>query len=245
MAFDIPRNLILPVDIVDVRLDPQPHPFERDNRTAIEANWSAEKALRPALFDGTVVLLSELVYGENRLVGRCHAIRFSTFMLWRKLKPVTSAEHAFAHAMLISSDNALVAIRMGAHTANAGKVYFAAGSFEPEDFRDGLVDLDYNMAREVREETGLDLEQAHREERYHALSIESGTVIVRCYRLSETAEVAAERIRQFVAADRDPEIEGPVVIRGMDDLPEGLMPHMLSLVEWHFSGRTATGSVVA
>ncbi|AWC23405.1 MULTISPECIES: hypothetical protein [Aminobacter] len=235
MAFDIPRNQILPVDVVDVRLDPEPHPFERDNAAAIVANWAEEKAARPALFDGTVVLLSELAYGDNRLTGRCHAIRYSTFMLWRKLKPVTSAEHAFAHAMLISSDNALVAIRMGAHTANAGKVYFAAGSFEPEDFRDGLVDLDYNMAREVREETGLDLGTATREERCHALSVESGTAIVRCYRAAETADELAAQITRFVADDPDPEIEGPVVIRGMDDLPEGLMPHMRPLAEWHFS----------
>lgn len=237
MAFDLPRNVILPVDVVDVRLDPAPHPFERDNAAAIAANWATETALRPALFDGTVVLLSELAYADNRLVGRCHAIRFSTFMLWRKLKPVTSAEHAFAHAMLISSDNALVAIRMGAHTANAGKVYFAAGSFEPEDFRDGLVDLDYNMLREVREETGLDLGTAEREQRCHALSVESGTVIVRCFRAAETADQLAERIRAFVASDPDPEIEGPVIIRGMHDLPEGLMPHMRPLVEWHFARR--------
>lgn len=237
MAFDIPRNVILPVDVVDVRLVAEPHPFERDNAEAIAANWQAEKAVRPALFDGIVVLLSELAYRDNRLVGRCHAVRFSTFMLWRKLKPVSSAEHAFAHAMLISSDNALVAIRMGSHTANAGKVYFAAGSFEPEDFRDGLVDLDYNMLREVREETGLDLGRAEREQRCHALSVESGTVIVRCFRAAETADELAERIRAFVATDPDPEIEGPVIIRGMHDLPEGLMPHMHSLVEWHFSQR--------
>ncbi len=237
MAFDIPRNVILPVDVVDVRLVAEPHPFERDNAEAIAANWHDEKAARPALFDGIVVLLSELAYRDNRLVGRCHAVRFSTFMLWRKLKPVSSAEHAFAHAMLISSDNALVAIRMGSHTANAGKVYFAAGSFEPEDFRDGLVDLDYNMLREVREETGLDLGRAEREERCHALSVESGTVIVRCFRAAETADELAERIRAFVATDPDPEIEGPVIIRGMHDLPEGLMPHMHSLVEWHFSQR--------
>ena len=237
MAFDIPRNVILPVDEVDVRLVAEPHPFERDNAEAIAANWAMEKAERPALFDGIVVLLSELAYRDSRLVGRCHAVRFSTFMLWRKLKPVTSAEHAFAHAMLISSDNALVAIRMGSHTANAGKVYFAAGSFEPEDFREGLVDLDYNMLREVREETGLDLGTASREQRCHALSVESGTVIVRCFRAAETADELAERIRAFVATDPEPEIEGPVIIRGMRDLPEGLMPHMHSLVEWHFSQR--------
>ena len=64
-----------------MRLDPDPHPFERDNAEAIAANWTAEKALRPMVFDGTVVLLSELAYAENRLTGRCHAIRFLTFKL--------------------------------------------------------------------------------------------------------------------------------------------------------------------
>jgi 8-oxo-dGTP pyrophosphatase MutT (NUDIX family) len=235
LAFDIPRNQILPVDFVDVRLDPEPHPFERDNAEAIAANWAAEKALTPAMFDGTVVLLSELAYAESRLTGRCHAVRFSTFMLWRKLKPITSAEHSFAHAMLISSDNALVAIRMGAHTVNAGKVYFAAGSFEPEDFHNGLVDLDYNMAREVREETGLELGKARGEERCYALSGDTGTAIVRCYHLAETADEVASRIERFVATDPEPEIEGPVIIRGMHDLPDRLMPHMRPLVEWHFS----------
>ena len=33
--------------------------------------------------------------------------------------------------MLISSDNALLAICMGAHTANANKVYFTVVSFKP------------------------------------------------------------------------------------------------------------------
>lgn len=237
MAFDLPRDVILPVDAVDVRLVKEPHPFELENAEAIALNWAGEIAARPALFDGRVVLLSSLGYAGRVLTGICHEIGFSTFLYWRKLKPVPSAEHAFAHAMLISSDNALIAIRMGPQTANAGKVYFAAGSFEPEDFSaDGQVMLDYNMAREVGEETGLDLAEAKQSEGLQVLSTLGGTVIVRCYRLPEAADAIAARIRDFVARDPDPEIVGPVIIRGKDDLPEGLMPHMLPLVRWHFAG---------
>jgi 8-oxo-dGTP pyrophosphatase MutT (NUDIX family) len=236
MAFDIPRNVILPVNGVDVRLDPGPHPFESGNAEAIERNWLAEKAANPALFDGTVMLLSRLVYTGGRLEGRCHAIRFATFMLWRKSQPVPSAEHAFAHAMLVSRDNALVAIRMAGHTVNAGSVYFAAGSFEPCDFVDGVADVDFNMIREVGEETGLNLNAARRGARYYALSAERGTVIFRRYFLDADADEIAAGIRTFVAADPEPEIEGPVVIRNRDDRPEGLKPHMLPLIDWHFSG---------
>jgi len=235
LSFDLPRNVILPVDQVDVRLDPGPHPFERDNADAIAENWRREMGANPALYDGTVVLLSALSYRDSRLVGRCHAVKYSTFMLWRKNRDVAGAEHAYAHAMLVAGDNALVAIRMGGHTVNAGRVYFAAGSFEPVDFRDGLVDVDFNMIREVREETGLDLSVAERGRRYHALSTPSGTVIFRRYRVSEPADEIARRISAFVATEAEPEIDGPVIVRHATDLPEGLMGHMKPLIEWHFA----------
>jgi 8-oxo-dGTP pyrophosphatase MutT (NUDIX family) len=236
MTFDLPHNLILPVDAVDVRLDPGPHPFAVENAAAIAANWQLEPSANPALFDGTVVLLSQLAYRNRRLVGRCHAVNYSTFMLWRRRREASGAGHAYAHAMLVAGDNALVAIRMGMHTVNAGRVYFAAGSFEPVDFRDGMVDVDFNMIREVREETGIDLSAVRRGARWHALSTASGTVIFRRYHVEETAEEIARRISSFVAAEAEPEIEGPVIMRHAADLPDGLAPHMKPLVEWHFSG---------
>ncbi|CDX12956.1 conserved hypothetical protein [Mesorhizobium sp. ORS 3324] len=239
MSFELPRNVILPVDAVDVRLDPAPHPFERDNQGAIAENWRREMAAKPALYDGTVVLLSALAYRDSRLIGRCHAVKYSTFMLWRKNRERGGAEHAYAHAVLTAGDNALVAIRMGSHTVNAGRVYFAAGSFEPVDFRDGLVDVDFNMIREVGEETGIDLSAARRGERYHALSTSNGTVIFRRYHVAEPAEEVARRISAFVAAETEPEIEGPVIIRNAADLPDGLMGHMKPLVEWHFANEQA------
>lgn len=236
MSFDLPRNVILPVDAIDVRLDPGPHPFALDNAEAIAENWRREIAANPALFDGTVVLLSALAWRDRRLVGRCHAVNYSTFMLWRKRRANSGAEHAYAHAMLVAGDNALVAIRMGPNTVAAGSVYFAAGSFEPIDFRDGLVDVDFNMIREVGEETGLDLSAARRGPHWHALSTTTGTVIFRRYHVDGTADEIAQRITGFVATEADPEIEGPVIIRRATDLPNGLAPHMKPLVEWHFAG---------
>lgn len=234
MSFSLPRGVILPVDEIDVRLDPARHPFERDNSEAIARNWRQEVAATPALFDGTVVLLSEFGYAAGRLFGRCHAVRYSTFLYWRKDRVGTLA-HAFAHPMLVARDNALVAIRMGPHTVNAGRIYFAAGSFEPEDFPGGVVDPHGNMVREVREETGLDISNAPRGERHYALATERGTVIFRRYFLDATADEIARRIRDFVAGEAEPEIEEPIVIRDAGDLPEGLMPHMPPMIDWHFS----------
>lgn len=235
MGFDLPRGVVFPVDAVDVRLDPAPHPFEAANGEAIDRNWLAEKAARPAVFDGRMVLLSELGHAGRRLSGRCHAIRFATFLYWRRSGAAPMAEHSFAHAVLVAADGALVAVRMGPRTVNAGQVYFAAGSFEPEDFPGGRVDLHRNMAREVAEETGIDLGALRREPGYHALSRPEGTVIFRRYFHPESADAVAASIRAFVAAEADPEISEPVVIRSAGDLPSGLMPHMKPLIDWHFS----------
>lgn len=241
MSFRLPRNSIMPVDSVDVRLIDGPHPFERDNGAAIEAGWAMETAQNPSLFDGRVVLLSSLAYDEGRLSGRCHAVRYATFLHWRRHRDTPGAEHAFAHAMLVSRERALLAVRMGAHTANAGRVYFAAGSFEPEDFRDGLVDLHGNMAREVREETGLSLDAAPRDPRYHFISMPTGTVVFRRYYLPIGADEFVERVNAHMATEVVPEIAGPVVIRSRDDLPEALAPQMQPMIEWHFANADAGG----
>ena len=55
---------------------------------------------------------AEALTKEENVVGRCHAVNYSTFMLWRKRRENSGAEHAYAHAMLVAADNALVAIRM-------------------------------------------------------------------------------------------------------------------------------------
>lgn len=243
MSFDLPRDVVFPVGQLDVRLVGAPHPLEANEPDAIERNWLSEKARQPALFDGKVVLLSQLAWRGGMLKGRCHLVRYATFMYWRSLRPVDSAEHVYAHAVLVSGDNALVAIRMASHTVNAGLAYFAAGSFEAVDFdAEGRVDLDFNMRREVMEETGIDLADAVAEPRIMALSKSTGTVVFRRYRHPAMADDLAAAIRAHVARDPEPEAEGPVLIRQGATWPERLAPQMPDLIEWHFANPMGLGS---
>src|SRR5690242_7471293 len=128
-GFDIPRGNVFPVERVEVAILPGPHPFEAENLAAIDADWARQQAANPALFDGRIALLAGLSYAERRLTGACHLARYASFLFWRKERRQTGG-HAFAHAMPVTSDGALIAVRMGSQTANPGAVYFAAGSFE-------------------------------------------------------------------------------------------------------------------
>lgn len=234
-VFDLPRGEIFGIDTVDIVLDPAPHPFLVGKDDEVAAHWERALAANPALFNGEVVLLSRLVHREGRMEGRCHPVSYAQFLYWRGRRPVASAEHAYAHAVLVAADNTLVPIRMASHTINAGLVYFAAGSFEPVDFPGGRADVDLNMRREVMEETGINLAQCRAEKRLHGLSLATGTVLFRRYFADLPGEELAEAIRHHAANGGDDEIADAVVIRKDEQLPEGLAFHMPALIDWHFS----------
>ena len=234
-AFNLPQRQIVAVRDVMISVDPASHPYETVLAEAIEQNWAVEQAANPALFNGQVCMLAEAALSGGRLSGRCHLVRFATLLYWRKNRAAATAEHIFAHAMPVSADGALIAIRMGRHTANPGRIYFAAGSFDNDDITDGRIDVKGNMRREVVEEPGLDLHDARADFGYRLYAHDRNAVLLRRYRFDMTAEELADRIADHVAHDPAPEIEGPVIIRKGEALPGGLMPHMEPVIAWHFS----------
>ena len=66
--------------------------------------------------------------------------------------------NCFAAPVLRSADGAYLLGVMGAHTANAGQIYFPCGTPEPGDVVDGRVDLEHSARHELKDETGLDFE---------------------------------------------------------------------------------------
>lgn len=238
-VFDIPRDKILPVKRIDVRLEDTAHPYELANRDAIDANWVEEVARLPKLFDGEMILLANAAYRDGIIEGACHPIRFATFMHWRKNRTASQGHHVFANAMPVTSDGQLLAIRMGPHTANAGRVYFAAGSFERLDFVDGVADVDFNICREVAEETGIDLTTVRRDDGFFAYHSAAGLALIRRYYLAEDASAMARRVQTFIDGELEPEADRAVIICGTADVPDTAPDHMKPLVQWHFTGDVA------
>ena len=120
------------VDAVDVRVEPFDWPFARNEAARIAAHWAERVAERPAMFDGEVLLQHEgrLVVENGRRVWRGSAFvtRFSAFLAWRDFgAPGLPVTNIFSMAALRASDGAFLLGIMGAHTANAGRIYFPAG----------------------------------------------------------------------------------------------------------------------
>jgi 8-oxo-dGTP pyrophosphatase MutT (NUDIX family) len=235
MSFDVPQGRILAVDEIDLHLSPDPHPYEVDRAPDIEANWQHELRGNAALFDGQVMLLSSLEWRSGLLRGTCHLVRFATFMLWRRERPLMLAQHLFANAIPVTSDGKLMLIRMGPDTANAGRVYFASGSFEDADFRAGRLDVASNVQREVYEETGLDLTNTLHEPKWHMLWRETGSVIFRRHAVARSSADIEAEVRDYIGDGAGQEIDDVHFIASHEDLPPTVAGHVPDLVRWHIA----------
>ncbi|MET3612234.1 hypothetical protein ABID16_000539 [Rhizobium aquaticum] len=191
-----------------------PHPLYHQKREEIEANWLDEHEANPALFNGEMLIHRDIrIDAAGRLVATGHLTPFATMLWWRKQQERPVAEHLFPIAVPITRDGAILAIEMSAKTANAGRIYCAAGSLDAHDVVDGKVDLDANMLREVAEETGIDLSAATPVGGYLGVRVMRAVTLFRIFRLPYDAEEACALVRHHMETDHEQEIAGPVIIR--------------------------------
>lgn len=228
------ERLIFPVSRINVRVSREPHPYFLSHKAEIAANWASEVGANPALFDGSMLLMRTVEMREGVVSGECHVVPFSTFLLWRKTRPAGTALHLFGLPVIVSSDGAVIAIRMGQHTANPGRVYCAAGSLDPDDISAGYCDIEGNMAREVLEETGLPLSEAKTASGFHGLHDQDVVTLFRAYHFADTAAELIERIAAHIAVDPEPEIDTALAIRTADPGQHPYPSFMPPVLEWVF-----------
>jgi 8-oxo-dGTP pyrophosphatase MutT (NUDIX family) len=235
-----PAQTVFPIAGLDLKVLPGDHPFNIAEREVIAENWARETAANSHLFDGRMIFQNRLVLTDQGLAGEGYVIPFSAFMFWRRQPERQGGIHLFAYPVIETNDGALVAIRMGAHTANPGQVYFAAGSLEPEDLADGRCDIEHNMRREVLEETGLDLRDAQAGEGYFATHNRRTVTLLRMFRFDLTADEIVARIHAHMLVAEDKEIAGAVVIRSADPQAESYNISMLPVIDWYFHEASLT-----
>ena len=229
------ESRIFPVSSLDLKVIDGPHPYHLSEAEAAASNWMLEIARNPALFDGRMLLQRAVCISDGAVSGEAHVVPYSTFLLWRRTRPRAAAVHLFGMPVLLSGDGAVIAIRMGRHTANPGRVYCAAGSLDAGDIRDGCCDIDGNMAREVSEETGLDLGAAQADPGFHGLCHDGVVVLFKRYRFENTAAELIERIADHIAREPAPEIEEGLAIRCADPQLHAYPGFMPLILDWVFT----------
>ncbi|WP_371346805.1 NUDIX hydrolase [Ancylobacter sp. IITR112] len=217
---------VLALDQVEARLAPAPLVFPPEERAAIDAYFAARKAANPALWNGRALLLAAHRFEGRRLVADYAEADYAA-LLWllagERDHPFLRA--SFAMGALRGADGGFVLVRMAAWTANAGRIYFAAGTPDTSDITgDGRVDLAGSVLRELTEETGLEPGEVTLAPGWTALHDARRLALLREVRAGDEAEALAARIRRFGARETRPEFDEVLVVRGPQDLAAGMSP---------------------
>ena len=240
----LPPIAFAEADAIESVYRPRAWPFAVARAQDVAAHWALQRAQRPGLFDGRV-LLAESWEVERRadaevLVTRHFDAPFSAFLAWRDFGfPDASVRNCFAAAVLLARDGAYVLGRMGAQTANAGRVYFPCGTPDMDDVRDGRVDLAGSVLRELEEETGLRPDEVACDAGWTIVFEGARLACMKIVRVDASADVLVARIEAFLRAQREPELSGLQVARGPQDLSPDMPPFTRAYLARRFAAQLA------
>ena len=225
---------VLRLERLALRLGDGALAFERDNRAAIDAHWQRLRAERPALWNGPMFMFEQVELDGATLTGTARRTDFATFLFWRDNGRPRDVVHVTGTSLPVMADGGLLAVRMAAHTANAGAVYFPAGSLEEADLVDGVFDVTASIARELTEETGLAFDEDAAETVYTAAFDRGAFHVARRNRLAADFETCLERLARHKAETGEDEIDTAVAVRPGGGGLSALRPYARALADWHF-----------
>lgn len=206
------------ITTLDLAYRPSPWAFAEQRRAEIDAHFAQKQREKPDLFNGRVLLGRKPVFVGTQFKAEYFDVDFASFLAWRDFGyPDQDVFNGFGMGALRSSDGAYVLGEMSAGTANAGRIYFPAGTPDLDDLRGDTVDLAGSVAREVAEETGLEPSDYVAAPDWHGVVTPSSIALMRVLDVAMPAEAVQQRIEANLDRQVAPELSAMHLVRGVDD----------------------------
>ena len=211
------------VTTLDLLVDDWSWPFATARRVEIDAHFAKLVAANPALWNGRVFLAREPRFEGATFSARYFETDFASFIAWRDWGfPDASVINAPGSGALRGNDGGFVLGEMAAHTANAGRIYFPAGTPDLDDIVDGHVDLAGSVAREVSEETGLTPMHYTAAPEWHCIPTTGMISLIRIFHYPYTAKALRLQIEANLRTQTTPELSAMHIIRSVDDVTSAM-----------------------
>jgi 8-oxo-dGTP pyrophosphatase MutT (NUDIX family) len=217
---------------LDLKCRPWTWPFAVERRADIDAHFAHQQAEKPRLWNGRVLLGRNAVFTADCFSADYFETDFASFLAWRDWGFADSSVfNGFGMGALRGNDGAFVLGEMAGHTANAGRIYFPAGTPDLDDLRNGMVDIAGSVAREVEEETGLTT--ADYAAAGHWDCVVSGAVIamMRILNVKMPGEALRQKIQANLATHQTPELSAIHLVRGPEDFTSAMPRFVTAFIE--------------
>jgi 8-oxo-dGTP pyrophosphatase MutT (NUDIX family) len=232
----MPDPVIRRVMTLDLSFRAEPWPFADRRRADIEAHFAAAQRERP-VWNGRVLLGRDPVFTAERFNARYFETDFASFLAWRDWGfPDAGVFNGFGMGALRCSDGAFILGEMGLHTSNAGRIYFPAGTPDPDDLSDGKVDIAGSIAREIEEETGLTPADYSAGPYWDCVVSGAAIAMIRLLDADGPAEALRARIEAKLAGQRQPELSAIHLVRRTSDLTAAMPRFVTAFLEQQFAG---------
>ena len=230
------RPSLYRVDRLELAFTPKPWDFAIERRAEIDAYFADLQRDKPALWNGRVLLLYSQVLAEGVFRGAYLETDYASFAAWRRWGRLEGVHDCFGAAAIMSGDGGFLLGRMAPHTFNAGKIYFPAGTPDPDDIADGKVDLEFSVRRELKEETGLDAAEFSVEPGWTA-AIDGGLIVlIKVLRSNQSAEALRVRMLEHLAREKQPELSDIRIVRGPGDFDPAMPRFVTAFLAQRFAG---------
>ncbi len=220
---------IFEIDRIEARLAPYEWSFAQDCAADIDAMWARDVAAKPALFNGRVLLMQQGALEARVFRAAYFETDYKPFYCWHRMGyPLPAVRNGFAMAALRARDGAFLCGVMGGHTANAGKIYFAAGTPDMGDVQaDGSVDLAGSVLRELEEETGITAAEVTSGAGFTALVSPVRAAFMKPVAIDLMADEARALMLARIKTQSDQELSDIYIVRSRADIIEARMPVFL------------------
>jgi 8-oxo-dGTP pyrophosphatase MutT (NUDIX family) len=225
------------VTTLDLKVERWAWPFAHERRAEIDAHFAEQQRGKPALWNGRILLGRDISFVAGHLSASYFEADFASLMAWRDWGyPDSTIFNGFGMGALRSGDGAFVLGEMGAHTANAGHIYFPSGTPDPDDVRDGMLDIAASVAREVEEETGLSPADYRAAAHWDCVVVGATVAMMRILEVDAPGAELKSRIEANLARQRQPELSAVRLVRTKAELTSAMPLFMTAFLESQFGG---------
>ena len=223
------------IETLDLKVKPFAWPFATARRAEIDAHFAEKRREKPEIWNGRVLLGRNAVRSSGHLSADFFETDFASFLAWRDWGfPDADVFNGFGMGALQSSDGAFLLGEMGGHTANAGRIYFPAGTPDPDDIRDGAVDIAGSVVRELAEETGLAESDYTMDGYWNCVFIGASIAMIRILRVAMTGEALRARVEAYLARETRPELRAVHLVRSTSELVPAMPRFVSAFLEAQF-----------